>query len=90
MKRNPSPVQKPSKRMQRRLVRAKLAAELDAFYASGAVIELTDEDRAWDSMPAVGRERFWEPSKARLSFKQCLALKALLRCRPKSSTRRAR
>ena len=48
-------------------------------------IELTDEDREWDSMPAVGAERWWEPAQQRLSLARRIELRKLL---PNQSRRR--
>lgn len=53
-------------------------SQVEAILECGAMPELTSEDRAWDSMPAVGAERFWEPAQARLSLKKRLALKQLM------------
>ncbi len=36
-----------------------------------------DDFRAWDKMPAVGRERFWLPAANRYPFKTLLALKRM-------------
>ena len=68
-------------RLRPKLGQAWVGAQVDAILESGAIPELTDEDRAWDSMPAVGAERFWEPAQARLSLKKRLALKQLMRVR---------
>ena len=60
---------------------------MDAILESGTIPELADEDPAWDSMPAVGAERFWEPARARLSLKKRLALKELMRGRSRWTRR---
>ena len=48
-------------------------------------LERTDEDRSWDSMPAVGAERSWEPAQQRLSLAKRIELRKLL---PNRSRRR--
>ena len=47
----------------------------------------TDEDREWDSMPAVGAERWWEPAQQRVSLAKRIALRTLV---PKRFRRRPR
>lgn len=44
-----------------------------------ALDDLDAEMKVWDSMPAVGRERFWEPSANRYPFKARIELKRITR-----------
>lgn len=74
-------------RLGPKLDQAWVGSQVDAILESGAIPELTDEDRAWDSMPAVGAERFWEPAQARLSLNTQLALKQLMRGRSRWTRR---
>lgn len=76
-----------TKLKERRIRRSrKPAPTLDEMLAQCTTdIELTDEDRAWDSMPAVGAERFWEPAQQRLSLARRIELRKLL---PNRSRRR--
>lgn len=78
MMRRQTVLHRPSRRRRPRLGPGWVKAQVDAILESGAVPELSDEDRAWDSLPVVGAERFWEPAQARLSFKKRLALKQWL------------
>ena len=76
-----------TKLKERRIRRSrKPAPTLDEMLAQCTTdFELTDEDRTWDSMPAVGAERFWEPAQQRLSLARRIELRKLL---PNRSRRR--
>lgn len=83
-KRQPSRVTKlKAHRIRRALKHGPTLAELLAQMPEN--IELTDEDRAWDSMQAVGAERWWEPAHQRLSLTKRIELRNL---RPKPFRRR--
>jgi len=76
-KRQPSRVTKlKAHRIRRALKRGPTLAEMLAPMPGN--IELTDEDRAWDSMPAVGAERWWEPAHQRLPPTKRIELRHLL------------
>jgi hypothetical protein len=65
-----------ARRIRRALRRGQTLAEMLAQMPG--TFELTEEDRAWDSMPAVGAERWWEPTHQRLSLAKRIELRNLL------------
>lgn len=57
------------------------AVRVGPLSAWKAAVAQREEDLAWDSMPAVGVERFWLPAHQRLPFKKRLKLKQLVKKR---------
>lgn len=57
------------------------AVSLGPLKAWVDAVEQRKEDLAWDLMPAVGVEQFWQPATQRLSFRQRLELKASIKWR---------
>jgi hypothetical protein len=57
------------------------AVRLGSLSVWKSAVAQREEDQAWDSMPAVGAERFWLPAYQRLPFKKRLELKPLVKRR---------